>query len=45
MSAIEHALLAVMAADGGDSFTAHGHISAPSSKAVPPRDVNARSSR
>ena len=27
MSAIEHALLAVMAADGGDSFTAHGHIS------------------
>lgn len=27
MSAIEHALLAVMAADGGDWFTAHGHLS------------------
>jgi hypothetical protein len=24
--AIEHALLAVIAADGGDSVTAHGHI-------------------
>ena len=27
MSAIEHALLAVMAARGGDSVTADGHIS------------------
>ena len=26
MSAIEHALLAVLAADGGDGATAHGHI-------------------
>jgi hypothetical protein len=27
MNAIEHALLAVMAVDGGDSVTAHGHLS------------------
>lgn len=26
MSAIEHALLAVLAADGGDTLTARGHI-------------------
>ena len=26
MSAIEHALLAVLAADGGDTVTAQGHI-------------------
>ena len=46
MSAIEHALLAVLAVDGGDCTTAHGHIArAQQQTSHRPPDASARSSR